>query len=471
MANKPQSQQSSKLNEYPTGSPIQRGRVLEQSIASPNQRLQSLQARGSDQQRTASPSPSLSRVPSAGLSFLRHLGDMRRFAPAPAPAPALEARSEPIPELPKFEPPSVKVPPIRRMAPQRGTTSRSAREEPMLGPPPPEREPRSSPRPPRTFVSNQYTPLSMYKFKPRDVTFLPPATPDKSPLGSDSSSTKKESISSIAPQTPAKANPAVKEGIVGPLSSFSNDPVTPPMKMILPVSPMAPGPCYGGGMTETPASSKLSEGAVFDVSNDRPKPVESQINKGPNSTSNNLAHDTSIFTPRNTSPNFAKCVPLSPERKFRQPRPKEYRSNTAVHGGIAPDPRPYRPKTPPAGWFLSQAQVNAQRRSASMPELPKYGGTSFAERSVAIKDFQTRPTKEDIEASMHVLDPVKFIDYTKISNSYTTFVRDALNQSPPSKYREYIGEPPQSLSPAEAKILMLQLLPAVSTPSSIHVFF
>jgi len=422
---------------------------------------------------------------------LRHLGDMRRFAPAPAQAPALEARPEPIPELPKLEPPSVKVPPIRRMAPQRGTTSRSAREEPMLGPPPPDREPRSSPRPPRTFVSNQYTPLSMYltksleeqeaflvrsyKFKPRDVTFLPPATPDKSPLGSDSSSTKKESIFSIAPQTPAKANPAVKEGVVGPLSSLSNDPVTPPMKMILPVSPMAPGPYYGGGITETPASSKLSESPVFDVTKDRPKPVESQISKGPNSTSSNLAHDTPIFTPRNTSQlsphDFADRVPLSPESKFRQPRPKEYRPNTAVHGGTAPDPRPYRPKTPPAGWFLSQGQVNAQRRSASMPELLEYGGTYFAERSVAIKNFQTRPTKEDFEAWMHVLGPVKFIDYTKISNSNTMFARDVPNQSPPSISREYIGEPTQSLSPAEAKILMLQLLPAVSTrPQSMFSF-
>lgn len=107
-----------------------------------------------------------------------------------------------------------------------------------------------------------------------------------------------------------------------------------------------------------------------------------------------------------------------------------------------------------------------------MPELPKYGGTSFVERSPAIKDFQSRPTKEDIEASKHVLDLVKFIDYTKVNNSsHTKFTRDAPNQPSPFISREYMGEPPKSLSPAEAKILMLQLLPAVSTPSSIHVFF
>lgn len=175
----------------------------------------------------------------------------------------------------------------------------------MLRPPPPDREPRSSPRPQRTFVSNQYTPLSMYltksleeqdaflvrlyKFKPRDVTFLPPAPPVKSPLDSNSYSAKKESISSIAPQTPAKANSAVKEDVVEPLSSLSNGPVTPPMKMILPVTPMAPGPYYGAGITETPASYKVSESPVFDITTDCPKPVESQISKGPNSTSNNRA--------------------------------------------------------------------------------------------------------------------------------------------------------------------------------------
>jgi hypothetical protein len=107
-----------------------------------------------------------------------------------------------------------------------------------------------------------------------------------------------------------------------------------------------------------------------------------------------------------------------------------------------------------------------------MPELPKYGGTSFAERSPAIKDCQIRSIKEDIEASKHVLDPVKFIDYTKVINiSHTKFATDVPNQPSPFISREYIGEPPKSLSPAEAKILMLRLLPAVSTPPSIHVFF
>ena len=46
--------------------------------------------------------------------------------------------------------------------------------------------------------------------------------------------------------------------------------------MILLVTPMAPGPYYGGGMTENPASFKVSESPVFDVTTDRPKPVESQ---------------------------------------------------------------------------------------------------------------------------------------------------------------------------------------------------
>jgi hypothetical protein len=97
-----------------------------------------------------------------------------------------------------------------------------------------------------------------------------------------------------------------------------------------------------------------------------------------------------------------------------------------------------------------------------LPELPRFGDEPFAKRSLAIKDYNPQPTKEDKEARKCAFDPVKFVDYTKIVElRYAKLPKDSEN--PP--FKEYLGEAPKPFGPAEAKILMLKLLPAVS-PSS-----
>jgi hypothetical protein len=459
----------------------QRGRQPEQSMGSPIQRVQSSQPVGRELQRAESPS-SL-RAPSAGYSFLRHLGEMRRLAPAPAPAPTPapvpEMQPEPIVGPSRFEYPSVKLPPIRRMAPQRGTTGRPAREEPILRPPQP-----SDRRPSRldnsekanAFVTTQASLLPLYLSlpvgeqdamlerllpRPRDITFLPPMTPYNPP--SNVTSPNKDVFSDIAPPTPAKDG---QHGF-GPSPYALNVPATP-TQFTLPVAPIAP--MFDGGLpppTPTkvivdPSAPTYFEGPVYDTLYPLPKPVEPRINMGPVNPFSKLRPNISPDKPLPQLPPAGYFSRPPPHTTFRDIRPHEYRPNPSLPRGVLLDPRPYRPKTPPPSFFLSQGQVNAACRSASLPELPKFGDEPFAKRSLAIKDYNPQPTKEDKEARKCALDPVKFVDYTKIAElRYTKFPKGPGNSS----FKEYVGEPPKSFGPAEAKILMLKLLPAVSLSS------
>ena len=75
------------------------------------------------------------------------------------PAPDSEAAEEPR----TFDPPSFGISPLRRMAPQRGTTSVPAREEPLLSDP---RRPRKAYD--KAFVSSQTQRLPLYSGRPWD---------------------------------------------------------------------------------------------------------------------------------------------------------------------------------------------------------------------------------------------------------------------------------------------------------------
>jgi hypothetical protein len=131
----------------------------------------------------------------------------RGVAAADTPGSGLSKETRP------FSPPSVTISPLRRMAPQRGTTSVPARESPLLGPPP-----RSYIVHDRAFVSGQIQHLPLYSGRPReeqdrfleqmgpvpkDITFLPPLNSTPS---SNRTSPDKPSFGDIPPPTPPKAD-------------------------------------------------------------------------------------------------------------------------------------------------------------------------------------------------------------------------------------------------------------------------
>ncbi|PMD27051.1 hypothetical protein NA56DRAFT_697204 [Hyaloscypha hepaticicola] len=80
----------------------------------------------------------------------------------------------------------------------------------------------------------------------------------------------------------------------------NSGPITPPTKMILPVTPMAPGPYYGGGMTETSASYKVSKSPVFDVTTDLPEGVRPGSSRL--SWESIRCQSPRIFTPKSRQP-------------------------------------------------------------------------------------------------------------------------------------------------------------------------
>ena len=135
----------------------QRGKEFGELTGPPNQRVTSAGPLGMS--HTPAPSATL-RTPATGIAgYIQHLGSLMR-----APPP----ESRPIPSLRPFNSPSVSVPPLRRMAPQRGTSSQLARAEPLMSPPP--AGVRRSGINGRTFVTQQKDHLwPLYLGRPREV--------------------------------------------------------------------------------------------------------------------------------------------------------------------------------------------------------------------------------------------------------------------------------------------------------------
>lgn len=72
-----------------------------------------------------------------------------------------------------------------------------------------------------------------------------------------------------------------------------------------------------GRISETPACYEVSESPVFDFTTDRPKPVESQISKQPNSTSNNRASCWKDLKSHIISkPVLPRSTPILPLQRF-----------------------------------------------------------------------------------------------------------------------------------------------------------
>jgi hypothetical protein len=161
----------------------QRGKEFGELAGPPNQRVTSAGPLGMS--HTPAPSATL-RTPATGIAgYIQHLGSLMR-------APSHPPESRPIPSLRPFNSPSVSVPPLRRMAPQRGTSSQPARAEPLMSPLP--AGVRRSGINGQTFVSQQKDhlwPLYLGRHRevqdrmledlrprphPRDTAFLPPLT-------------------------------------------------------------------------------------------------------------------------------------------------------------------------------------------------------------------------------------------------------------------------------------------------------
>jgi hypothetical protein len=266
--------------------------------------------------------------------------------------------------------------------------------------------------------------------RPRDITFLPPIT-GPPPSSRGASPVKQPTIAATTsptfpPPTPQKDNGSIhQQGFAG--SSVSIPPATPP-KFIVPLGP-----------PNIPASLYKSVPP--------PTPIQPQLQMGPQSP-------FKILTPH-ISPN--KPLPQVPQTS----------PQSSGHGEFSlPE---YRPRTPPPSSFLSQSEMDAACRSASLPSLPTLGSESWAKRSLAVQDFKSRPTDEAKEAmKKDALAPVKFIDYLKIpAFNFANFPRDPednLSNIP-------FIEAPAPFGPLQAKVFVLKLVPAVShSPISSHIF-
>ncbi|PMD40430.1 hypothetical protein L207DRAFT_338522 [Hyaloscypha variabilis F] len=437
----------------------QRGRQL--GLLSPKKRGQSMHPNGSAQ-APQTPPPA---TRASSTAFGAFMSPLRRLAPAAASVPVPPPKPEPAP-MPEAirAPPSVRIPPIRRMAPQRGTTGRPAREEPLLRPPPPNRQrARNSVERDRTFVTNQCKLLPLYLGRPReeqdrmlerlaprprDITLLPPLS-----MSSSSSSLKlpvEKLLSDIPPPMSLRDDAQVPQ-LGFDLSSSSStadaslnifySPSTPmfgpplkqPYPSSAPVTPEENGPRVADlkdqpPVYQLPSNPPLSPerpSFIGSVSNaiPRPQPADQQTDL---SLEDPFEHLNSASKPRTPLPgtplqrSSSLASPVTPSKRHPQlpypahigssrgrvlssgrrksGTPKEI-SQTKVKPG-AYRPRflpPYRPKTPPAGWFLSQNQVNALCRSASLPEIPIVGDKTFAERSLEENPFRPGPIKRDFE--------------------------------------------------------------------------
>jgi hypothetical protein len=136
----------------------QRGKTFGELTVFSDQRAESARPLGTS--HTPAPTADV-RAPSNGIAgYIQHLGSFMR-------APPSEAVPDPIPSLRPFDSPSVSVPPIRRMAPQRGTTPVPAQEDPLMNSPPPgvrRRGPNN-----RVFVTGQRHLWPLMLGRPREV--------------------------------------------------------------------------------------------------------------------------------------------------------------------------------------------------------------------------------------------------------------------------------------------------------------
>lgn len=404
----------------------QSGRQSRQSMRAPDRHVQFADGNGNGNgQRVESPSTRATSIGSSFIAPLRRLAPQRTLAPRPGPRPP--------------SPPSVRIAPIRRMAPQRETASRPAWQEPLLQPPPAGSSRRS--HHPRAFVTSQTglfplfaghseAELDQLVPRPRDITFLPPVTAP--PPSSRGASPAKQPT--IAATTPPKDNGSIhQQGFEG--SSISIPPATPP-KFIVPLGP-----------SNIPASLFKSVPP--------PTPIQPQLQMGPQSPFETL-------TPH--------IFPNKPLPEVPQTSPSRFFARLPQCSGRAEFSLPeYRPRTPPPSSFLSQSEMDAACRSASLPSLPTLGGQSWAKRSLAVKYFKSRPTGDAKDAmKKDALTPVKFIDYLKIpSFNFANFPKDPednLSNIP-------FIEAPAPFGPLQAKIFVLKLVPAVShSPIFSHKF-
>ncbi|KAE9367522.1 hypothetical protein N431DRAFT_561477 [Stipitochalara longipes BDJ] len=446
----------------------QRGRQL--GLHSPRKQVQSVHTHGRAQ--VPQTPPPTTRIPST--AFGAFMSPLRRLAPAPGPQPKPEPA--PMPEVLPYILPSMRIPPVRRMAPQRGTTGRPAREEPLLRPPPPGRQRvRTSNEREQTFVTNQCKLLPLYLGRPRteqdkmleryaprprDITFLPPLS--TSSAASSLKFPEKKLLCDIPPPTHPKNDASVQQrGLDCSSSSSTADaspnmlrsPTTPtfgpPLKLpypsTAPVTPEENGSQIADIKNQPPVYQLLSNApfspehsALADSTNivlprlHPAKPQTGSIPEDPFKHSTQASKPRTLLpdTPLQQSGNLLSIVTLG-KRHPQLPYPAHVASSggrlsghhvssgrhksrlprtnsqvKAVSGAYHPKTLPpYRPKTPPAGWFLSQNQVNATCRSASLPEIPVIGNKTFAERSLEEKPFKPGPIKLDFELLPVVIAP------------------------------------------------------------------
>jgi len=289
--------------------------------------------------------------------------------------------------------------------------------------------------------------LERFAPRPRDITFLPPLS-----LSSGASSLKfpeKKMLSDIPPPTPLKndapmhqrgfdsSSSSIVDASPNMLSSTTPPSFGPPLK--LPYPSTAPGtpeengprvadlrdepPFYKLPLNPPLSPERLAVAGSFNDMLPRLHPPGPQSDL---SLEDPFKHLNPTYKPRTPLPNTAlqqsgdPSLSLTPGKRQPQlPYPAHVASSGRrlsgihIHSGRRKSvldyskakrgtyqPRflpPYRPKTPPAGWFLSQNQVNAVSRSASLPELPVIGNKTFAERSLEENSFRPGPMKLDFE--------------------------------------------------------------------------